>query len=184
MFIETKKWETTLVGGLGLIALGITLIIKTFQLIDETLINELTFMADSVYFVIGVPCVCLGMILLAFSRTTIIESTPIDYTLKENLNISVDRGYKPYMKIGEDINGLKIVNDGNEKMIDHIVFQKDDVIQIKAIEEYTAFTKNDKRDWRDLRVYIILEDKLIELPYEDIKKQEIDKLLMSMYNEK
>lgn len=184
MFKETKKWEITLVGAIGLIMLGITLIIKTLQLIDETMINELTFMADSVFFAIGLPCVVLGMVLLAFSRTTIIESTPIDYTLKEKLSISVDRGYKPHMSIGEDTNGLKIVNDGNDKMIDHIVFQEGDIIQIKTIEEYTAFTKNDKRDWRDLRVYIILEDELIELSYEDIKKQGIDELLRTLHNEK
>ena len=89
------------------------------------------------------------------------------------------------MDTNKDINGLTVINNGDfERMVDHINFKKDDTIKIKTIEEYDALDKNDKRDWRNARVYIILENKLIELPYEDIKKQEIDKLLMSMYDGK
>lgn len=124
-----------------------------------------------------------GIVFMLFGIITVKESVPIEYELKEPLKIDIDYGFKSDVSIDKDLNGMKVINK-DERMIENFAFTKGDMIKIKTIEEYDALDKNDKRDWRNARVYIILENKLIELPYEDIKKQEIDKLLISMHDGK
>ncbi len=124
-----------------------------------------------------------GIVFMLFGIITVKESVPIECELKEPLKIDIDYGFKPDVNIDKDLNGMRVINK-DERMVDHINFKKGDTIKIKTIEEYRILFKNDKKDWRNARVYMIWKNKLIELPYEDIKEQEIDKLLISLCNKK
>lgn len=180
MFVETTRRDYfLLLGALVFFVIAVWFIVESIK-------NWKNDPKDSRRFLFGgIAGLIMGVLFVVTAKITIIESQPINYILKEPLKISIDRGLKPHADTNKDINGLTVINNGDfERMVDHINFKKDDTIKIKTIEEYDALDKNDKRDWRNARVYIILENKLIELPYEDIKKQEIDKLLMSMYDGK
>ena len=178
MFTKTKKWNSDEVfSGSILITMGIS-IVTIFAIVGffegkdslEVILLPLS---------IGVLLLGFGIVDIVFGRNTIIESRPFDYTLKEPLQIKINRGSKPHMNINQDINGLKIENSDSEEMVDYIKFKKGDVIKIKTIEEHDI---HDKSNWRNARVYIFLKDELVEIPYEETTKQDIDKLLMSMYN--
>lgn len=181
MFTETKKWNSDEVfSGSILIAIGISIvtifaIVGFFEGKDSL---EIILLPLS----IGVLFLGFGIVDIVFGRNTIIESRPFNYTLKEPLQIKINRGSKPYMNTNQDVNGLKLVNNGDsEEMVDCINFKKGDVIKIKTIEEYDI---SDKNNWRNARVYIFLKDELVEIPYEETTKQGIDELLMSMYQYK
>ncbi len=181
-FKEKKTWN--LMGICGISILIATFILFIFVSFVPNRMNELgikeTVLHLLMFFLFaGILCMALG-------RSTIKESVPIEYKLKEPLEISINYGFKPELNNYEDPNGLKIFNDRDyEKMVEHIAFKKGDVIKIKTIGEYDIATnKTKKQNWRSAGVYMIFEDKLVELSYDDIKKQEIDKLLISMYNEK
>ena len=180
MFIETTRRDYfLLLGALIFFVIGVYFIVASIKSWKNDPKESKRFL-----FAVIVSLI-MGVIFIVATKITVIESQPINYVLKEPLKISIDRGFKSHMDTNKDINGLTVISNGDfERMVDHINFKKDDTIKIKTIEEYDALDKNDKRDWRNARVYIILENKLIELPYEDIKKQEIDKLLMSMYDGK
>lgn len=125
-----------------------------------------------------------GMTTVAYADYTL-ESSVMDYKLKEPLEFSINCGHKPKIKAREDSDGSKIFSsDKRDKITKNISFNKGDVVKIKTVEEYNIVDKRDKRDWKKASVFVMHDDKLLELNYDDIKNQGIDKLLMSIYNEK
>lgn len=186
MFEKTKKWkEDSLYSGIFLLVVGTTLLVDTIKMIlkfkdryVELIIEDLDFFFLLVWlFFLGI-----GITNLLFGKDIVIESRPFDYTLKEPLEIKIERGYKSYMNTNQDINGLKIENNGDsEKMVDYINFKKGDTIKIKTIEEHNV---HDESNWRNARVYFFWKDELIEIPYKEITKQGIDKVIVSMYQYK
>lgn len=181
MFTKTKKWNSDEVfSGSILITMGIS-IVTIFAIVGffegkdslEVILLPLS---------IGVLLLGFGIVDIVFGRNTIIESRPFDYTLKEPLQIKINRGSKPHMNTNQDISGRTLINNENsDEMFDHINFKKGDVIKIKTIEEHDI---SDKNNWRNARVYLFWKDELIEIPYEEITKQGIDKVIVSMYNYK
>lgn len=113
-----------------------------------------------------------------------IESVPMDYKLKEPLEINVNYDDKPKIKATKDSNGLKIISiDNMNNVAEKISFNKGDVVKIKTVEKYDIFGKRDERDWKNASVFVIYEDKLLELSRGDIKKQGIDTFLKEIYKE-
>ena len=186
MFEKTKKWKvTSICGGIFFIVIASTCLVDTIKMIlkikdryGELIIEDL----DLFFLFVWLIFLGIGIVNILFGRYIVKESRPFDYTLKEPLEIKINRGYKPYMNTGQDINGLKIENNGDsEKMVDYINFKRGDTIKIKIIEEYNV---HDESNWRNARVYVFLKDELVEIPYEETTKQGIDKLLMSIYKYK
>ena len=180
MFIETTRRDYfLLLGALLFFVIGVYFIVASIKSWKNDPKESKRFLFAVIASLI------MGVIFIVATKITVIESQPINYVLKEPLKISMDRGFKSHMDTNKDINGLTIVNNGDfGKMVDYINFKKGEVIKIKTIEEYDITTKNDKRNWQNARVYVTWGDKLLELTYDDITKQDIDKLLMSMYDEK
>lgn len=135
--------------------------------------------------------ICLGIMVIIVSiclsinaKTTIMESNLIEYQLKDPLSINAHFAKRTDMDTRIDSNGRIIFNnEDNKEKIDTFNFKKGDTIQIKIIDESNALNGTNKKDWRNARVYIILEDRLEELNYNDIKKQEIDKLIKELYEQ-
>lgn len=181
MFTETTRWDCyLLLGMLIFFAIGVAIIIATIKEWKTCPPSE-----NKAFLFWGIANLIIGVMFIGVAKITVIESQPVDYELKEPLRVSMSRGFRFGMDNNKDINGLTIVNNGDfGKMVDYINFKKGEVIKIKTIEEYDITTKNDKRNWRNARVYVTWGDKLLELTYDDITKQDIDELLMSMYDEK
>lgn len=181
MFTETTRWDCyLLLGMLIFFAIGVAIIIATIKEWKTCPPSE-----NKAFLFLGIANLIIGVMFIGAAKSTVIESQPVDYELKEPLRVSMSRGFRFDMDNNKDINGLTIVNNGDfGKMVDYINFKKGEVIKIKTIEEYDITTKNDKRNWQNARVYVTWGDKLLELTYDDITKQDIDKLLMSMYDEK
>ena len=175
-FKEKKALDNLGIFGIcWLVAQGIVCIMLLFA--SKPIINKELISGILIFFLL------LGIAFLLFGIITVKESVPIEYELKEPLKIDIDYGFKPDVSIDKDLNGMRVINK-DERMVENFAFKKGDAIKIKTIEEYSILFKNDKKDWRNARVYMTWKDKLIELPYEDIKEQEIDKLLISLCNKK
>lgn len=175
-FKEKKALDNLGIFGMCLfVATSIICIMISFA--SKPIINKELIIGTLIFFLLA------GIAFMLFGIITVKESVPIECELKEPLKIDIDYGFKPDVNIDKDLNGMRVINK-DERMVDHINFKKGDAIKIKTIEEYSIWFKNDKKDWRNARVYMTWKDKLIELPYEDIKKQEIDKLIISIYDRK
>ena len=184
MFEKTKKWnEDCVCSGTVWMAIGCPILVSAIEkILSSKDYHSEELMAINLFFLfMGVAFFGLGVALVVLGKDVVVESRPFDYTLKESLQIKINRGSKPCMNTKRDANGLKIENSDSEEMVDYVNFKKGDTIKIKTIEEHDISTKN---NWRNARVYAFWKDELVEIPYEETTKQGIDELLMSMYQYK
>lgn len=148
MFVESVNWSEII----------IVAVVSLISLIILAFVTYNSYKKEDGEFKFGVVAILFVLLLgIAYTLVAIeytIESNPMDYTLKEPLEINIDIGYKSKIDAKEDSGGLKIIPSKNkDKITEKISFAKGDVVKIKTIEEYDIVSKR-KNEIGEMLVFL------------------------------
>lgn len=97
--------------------------------------------------------------------------------------VNVDYGYKDKLLENRDSQNLKILDNNNQiKTKEKIEFAAGENINLKIIEQVPNSKRKDW-DWHNARVFVYIDEILCEVSNDDIKDQEIDKIIKNIYKQ-